>query len=429
MRSHLFARTSFRVALFWVALGCLWVSPSLVRADALNAEQRETALTEICTVIAENYVFTELRAPLIERLQAGQTAGRYDVTEPANFVALVNEDLQDVSHDGHLYLRADPAEYAATLAPPKSDAGLEAHRRELAVRAHHGLSKLELLPGNIRLLKITGFKWVPGGATIAAYDDAARFLAEGDAVILDLRGNGGGESDAADYCIEHIIRANAQPTDPAVVTKPVYILIDRYVGSAAEAVSYGAQLEGTAVLVGATTYGAANNNKRFPVAPQFILSVSYHRPIHPLSGTNWEGVGVSPDIAIDPDQAGEAAQIDALAKLAATPGTPAERAADYQWIRAGLLGKLHPPAMTAAQLTAAVGHYGPIELRNENEVLRLYRPDRPNWPQGVKLSPLTDDGIFAMTGTDDLRVRISDSGLELLRRNGSVEPFSRTTAE
>jgi hypothetical protein len=63
-------------------------------------------------------------------------------------------------------------------------------------------------------------------------------------------------------------------------------------------IAYGAQQEKTALVVGASTYGAANNNKKFPIAPEFVLSVSYNRPINPISRTNWKGTGVKPDIPV-----------------------------------------------------------------------------------------------------------------------------------
>ncbi len=415
------------VATSHLAAGPASAAPGGRSALALSDAQRATALADVEKLIAANYVFKELRAPIVARLQASMAAHRYDVVDPQLFATRVTEDLQAISHDGHLYLDSDPGEYAAALAPAKSDSGLEAYRRALAVREHYGLTETAILPGNIRYLKITGFKWVAGGATEKVYDEAARFLADGDATIVDLRGNGGGVSNAADYFMKVIVRsgvAKAAVVDPQS-HKPFYILVDGFVGSAAEAVTYGAQVEKRATIVGTTTYGAANNNKRFPVAPGFILSVSYNRPINPISRTNWEGVGVVPDLKIDSSLASEAAQIDALDRLAKRPGESADRLADYRWRRTYLEGRLHPVTVDAETMRAAAGTYGPIELRYSEAGLRFYRPDRPHWPQGLLLQPLSDSGVYALEG-DDIRIRFTADGLELVRPgDGAPEPFKR----
>lgn len=389
--------------------------PSQAAFDACN---RKAALKDIQQAVSEHYVFVERRAPIVARLQAAEKQGRYDLADPVQFAERVSADLREVSPDGHLYLRYSPGEYAAMLAPPKSDAGLDAYRRAQAVRLNHGLTEMRVLPGNIRYLKITGFKWVADGTTARAYDTAASFLREGDAIIIDLQGNGGGESDAADYFLSHIVSLGASGAQP----KPVYVLVDRFTGSAAEAVSYDAKLRKTATIVGARTYGAANNNRLFPVAPAFVLSLSYNRPVHPLSGTNWEGVGVEPDMAIAPGLAVFAAQADAIHRLDVRTPAESPMKTEYAWRLVWLEAQLKPVKLDRDALVALAHTYGPIEIRYDDGALRLYRPDRPNWPQGALLSALAND-LFAIDGTDDLRLRISRTELEILRPGGGSEAY------
>ncbi|HEX3667083.1 MAG TPA: S41 family peptidase [Rhizomicrobium sp.] len=290
-------------------------------ATPLEPAVRNTALDRIEATIRNIYVFPELKAPLAEKLERARQTHRYDGDDANMFAQHVTEEMQAVAHDGHLYLDSDPAEYAAMLAPAKADTGMDAYYRAVAIRENSGLTDLEILPGNIRYLKLTAFHWTPG-LTPKAYDDAGRFLKYGDAVIVDLRGNGGGDSNAGDYFPKAFVTPNKG--------KPFYILVDGHVGSAAEAVPYGLQQGKAAIIVGSTTYGAANNNKKVAIPPQFILSVSYHRPINPISRTNWEGTGVVPDIAAPGSSALQAAELDALDKLAARPGATQERLAEYK---------------------------------------------------------------------------------------------------
>ncbi|MEI9991073.1 MAG: S41 family peptidase [Rhizomicrobium sp.] len=392
---------------------------AVAASATLSAADRLAAVRAIEDKIGKTYVFAERRAPIVARLEQALAAHRYDVADPDVFAQRITEDLQAVSHDGHLYFDSDPGEYAASLAPPKSDKGLGAYYRAVSLREHSGLTRLDILPGNIRYLKLTAFHWTPR-VTAAAYDDAARFLKDGDAVIFDLRENGGGDSDAADYFSKAFVRPGH---------KQYYVLVDGHVASAAEAVAYGLQQEHAATIVGSTTYGAANNNRKFPIAPCFILSVSYHRPVNPISGTNWEGVGVKPDIAVPASQALDAAMLAALDKLGAAPNLKPETRAEYRWARIGVEARLHPVTIARAPLQALAGTYGTITLRLTDDGLRLDRADRPRWQQDLLLTPMTADGVFGVESFDDLRVRLTGSTLELLHGSEAErEVFPRDAA-
>jgi len=122
--------------------------------------------------------------------------------------------------------------------------------------------------------------------------------------------------------------------------------VDGHVASAAEAVSYGLQQDKLATIVGANTYGAANNNKKLPIAPQFILSVSYNRPINPVTGTNWEGVGVIPDITISGSRALAAASLPRIPTIEMVPGVTPERC-----------GRVRLGGSFALEARAAPSHY------------------------------------------------------------------------
>jgi len=401
----------------------------------LSPTERASALKSIEEDFQELYVFPEMRPKIVERLNQAQQAGRYDVDDPHLFADRITRDLREVAHDEHLSLSVDPEAYAAALAPAHSDAGEEAFRRRRAIRNHHGLTEMRILPGNIRYLKITHFEWVQD-ETGAAYDDAMRFLKDGDAWIIDLRGNGGGTAAAPNYLLSHfhdpgtfnyISYAGSEPPlrTPALDYLPagrlkgksLYVLIDGNVGSAAEAVAYDLQQSKIGELIGAKTVGAANNNKLLPIAPNFILSISYGRPVHVITHTNWEGVGVKPDVEIPPIQALDVAQSLALKRLAATPGATPEALSEYAWARIPVEARLHPVTLTADQLRALAGRYGKanigygeVNVSFKDGVLWLERPNRPT----ARLSPLTQDGIFAIEGNELLRVRLTGKTLELL---------------
>jgi hypothetical protein len=397
-------------------------------APRLSAAERASALEAIRKVLADEYVFPEMRAKLVERLGRAEKDGRYDVEQPYLFADRVTEDLRAAARDGHLSLRHAPAQYAAALEPAASERGSESFAEQRAVRAHHGLTELRILPGNIRYLRLASFEWVTD-RTGEAYDGAMRFLRDGDAVIIDLRGNGGGHAAAVQYLISHFL-----PADTLLLTflqgsetpfqsrtlshvpagrlrgKPLYVLVDGSVASAAEEFAYHVQQFKLGELVGARTAGGANNNRLLPVAPGFILSVSVGRPVHAVSGTNWEGEGISPTVEAAPSRALDVAQSLALTRLAEGRDKAPEVLAEYAWARAAVEAKLRPVALSPNQLRGLAGAYGEVRVEHRDGALWLVRPGR----ETRRLTPLTGDGLFAVEGVDMLRVRFSAKAIELL---------------
>lgn len=406
--------------------------------DTLSPTERTEALVAIERALEERYVFPEMRPALVERLRVAQQAGRYDVEDPRLFAERVTLDLRDASHDAHLSLQVDPPGYAAATAPPESDSGAAAFARSRAIRNHYGLVETRLFPGNIRYLKITGFEWVED-ETGTVYDDALRFLKDGDAVIIDVRGNGGGDHAAVRYLVSHFLapdvlemtflQGSEIPVQSRTLShlpagrltgKPLYVLIDGQSASAAEAFAYDVRQFALGELVGARTVGAANNNDILPIAPGFLLSVSDGRPVHPVSDTNWEGTGVTPDVETPSAEALTVARSRVLARLSAVPGVTPEALAEYDWSRVEVESLLHPVTHPTAKQRPLAGRYGREEERSgvvevafRDGALWLSRPGRVGWPTPVRLSPLDTDGLFALEGIDFLRVRLTGKTLEM----------------
>lgn len=434
-----------RLILSVCALACLAGTPALAQRAApaavarieamapLSAGQRAAAVAAIIQTVESRYVFPDRVPAIRERLNEGLSSGRYDTADPGVFAERVTADLRESSGDGHMYLNNAPAEYAAVAgsdADAADNPAFQAIWAAAALRSNHGLTETRILPGNLRYLRISQFHWV-ADRTGQAYDDAMRFLRDGDALIIDLRGNGGGDHAAVRYLLSHFmepdqlditfLEAGKDPVQsrtldnlPAgrVPGKPLYVLIDRRVGSAAEAFAYDVQHFRLGTLVGATTGGAANNNTFFPIAPGFMLSVSYGRPVHPVTGANWEGVGVSPDVAVDPATALDTAASQALATLLARAGADPVDRAGWEWAEAGILTRLHPVTIAPDRLRALAGTYGGRVILFEDGGLVWRRSNG----QSAKLSPMPADGLFAVEGSDDrLRLRLTGDALEMQR--------------
>lgn len=424
-------------------LACLAGTPALAQraaptavarteaTAALSAEQRAAAIAAIVRTVESRYVFPDRVPAIRDRLNEGLSAGRYETADPGVFAERVTADLRESSGDGHMYLTHAPDQYAATAgsdAEAVDNPALKAIWAAAARRSNNGLTEMRILPGNVRYLRIAQFHWV-ADRTGQAYDDAMRFMRDGDALIIDLRGNGGGDHAAVRYLLSHFmepdqlditfLEAGKDPIQSRTLDnlpagrlrgKPLYVLISRQVGSAAEAFAYDVQQFRLGTLVGATTGGAANNNTFFPVAPGFMLSVSYGRPVHPVSGTNWEATGVAPDVAVDP-----ATSLDTAASLALdglltrTDADPADRAG-WEWARLGVVSRRNPVSLPAARMQSLAGVYGGRAILFEEGRLFWRRTNG----QKVALSPMNADGLFAVEGYDDrLRLRLTGDALEM----------------
>ena len=323
--------------------------PTHVHSQALGspvaavASDSAAVVAEVRRIIGERYVLPESRAALDAVLAEGLTSGRYAVADGAVLAERLNADLERVGQDRHLGFRFNPQEAAMLAAGSVEEPGENPVFERLIRKANHGITDLQLMPGNVRLMKYDGFHWV-GADSAAALDNAMRFLAGGDAVILDLRGNGGGDPRAVQHIISRFLPAGTPlvtfymngspegdslssletPDDQRMVGRPLYVLTSGDTGSAAE--EFTGHVAGYRLghIVGANTAGAAYRNDIVAVGDQFILSVSVGRGILASTGTDWEGVGHAPTIEAEVSAALDIAHAAALNAVTAT-ALPEER--------------------------------------------------------------------------------------------------------
>jgi hypothetical protein len=408
-------------------------------ADDSSRLARESIVRAVEAQFRTQYVAPEIVPAIVDRLEKSLTSGRFDGIGDVVFADRVTEDLRAVAHDMHLSLRDDSVRYAASISSDGQQNASDSLQRARAKRSHDGLTELRILPGNIRYLRIREFDWITD-QTGAAYDDAVRFLKDADAIIIDLRGNGGGSHAAVRYLVSHFlppetfelsfIEASKTPKQswtldylPAgrLIGIPLYVLIDGDVASGAEAFAYDVRQFKLGELVGTKTVGAANNNRLLPIAPRFILSISYGHPVHAVSQSNWEGVGVKPDVASSSAQALDVAHLRALARL--TDGTDdPQRRSEYVWARVDVEARLHPIVGEAKAYGRWAGTYGKYKVQLRERTLWMQWPGRDDF----QLIPLTSDGLFAAEGSDLLRIRFKPQALDILWAD-DVEP--RTVAK
>jgi len=384
-----------------------------------TAEPRE-AVAAVRRQLAERYVLTERRAALDAVLARGLSSGRYDGVDPASLAERVSADLASVGQDKHLSFSYDPRAAAMLGNAPVDDRqSPEAFARE-ARAANFGVRALSVLPGNIRYMDYAGFTWT-GAESAAAIDQAMRFLSGGDAVIIDLRRNGGGSPVAVQYLVSHFLPADrplvafhmggrAEPERmstlselPAgrMIGKPLYVLTSP--GSASAAEEFAGHVAGFKIgeLVGAPTAGAAFRNELVPIAGGYVLSISVGRPVLASTGRDWEGTGIAPTIPADGKDALAVAELHALKRLAGEG--PAEVRATRGALAEVAEARLNPRA-AARPIDAYAGSFGVRRVTAEDGRLYYQLEDRPR----VALIPLGGDR-FALESDPALRIDFAAS--------------------
>ncbi|GAB2870259.1 hypothetical protein GCM10027277_44430 [Pseudoduganella ginsengisoli] len=296
---------------------------STVSANAISAAERNEAIDTLVTDLTGNYVFPDVAEKMAASIRARQQRGEYDqVADGKAFAQLLEQHLREISHDKHIQIRYTPAPEAAarrgSAAPGASQASNAFGRR-----VNFGFEKFERLEPNIAYLELRGFVDPSGGAeTVAA---AMGMAANADALIIDLRRNGGGSPRMVALISSYLFdlervhlndlywrdgnRTEQFWTNPDVAgqrlgsKKPVYILTSKATFSAAEEFSYNLKQLKRAVIVGEVTGGGANPGGGFKFSEHVGGFIPTGRAINPITHTNWEGTGVQPDVVVPADQA------------------------------------------------------------------------------------------------------------------------------
>lgn len=291
-------------------------------ADGLAADEIGPIIQKLSKLLEEQYVFPEKARAMADAMRTKAGSGGYHkIDSQAALARELSNDLQAVCNDKHLRVRVTPA-----------GGGDEGHIRIPQDEAanNFGFERVEVLPGNIGLVKLNGFSANPNARQPAAA--AMAFLGNCKAMIFDLRDNGGGSPEMIKFLQSYFFTENTHlnsffdrngekveeswtldevPGKRFAKELPVFVLTSSFTFSGAEEFAYNLQCRKRGVIVGETTGGGAHPVKPATINNRLMVTIPFMRANNPVTNKNWEGVGVVPDIATSRETALERACAEA----------------------------------------------------------------------------------------------------------------------
>jgi len=329
---------------------------------SLAAEQlsgREI-VTKALELLRANYVFPEQAGRAATAIEARLEAGEYDDLDEITLTERLTRDLQEITGDRHLRVvfGGGPGPRRQRIGEPEEPKDHEARRlamRRMGRLDNFGIRQVERLDGNVGYLDVRRVA-VPANAG-PAIGAAMELVAGTYALIIDLRHNGGGAPEGVVFWCSYLLDERpthlndifhadtgetrqfwALPYVPGTryLDRPVFVLTSGRTFSGGEDFAYTLQALGRATVVGETTGGGAHPTRGFPISAAVHIGIPFARSVNPVTGTNWQGTGVVPDVPADAERAYDVAYARALEKVLAMDDVPPPIANDAREALAGL---------------------------------------------------------------------------------------------
>lgn len=281
-------------------------------ADAAPAEATPgLVINAALTALENDYVFPDVAEDMVQAIRANEDRGDYAGLDGEALAQRLTEDLQAVSEDKHLQVifspRSGPPGLPPGAGPPRPPG-----------EADHGIARVEVLPGNVGLIEMHGFV-PPTPPAKDAIAEAMTAVRSTDALIFDMRENGGGKVKTVALVLSYLLgpeprqvtsfydgdgdvvdefHTSADLAGPRYGDRDVYVLTSERTFSGAEHFAYDLKHFGRATIVGEPTGGGANPTRPVRLPANFEMRLPYAQALNPTTQANWEGTGVQPDLDV-----------------------------------------------------------------------------------------------------------------------------------
>lgn len=386
----------------------------------MNPKEIKLLVDSLSFALKRWYIYPDKAELISKTIKDKSKTGAYNKLQSRREVAdMMHADIQKIHHDGHMRVMYFPdfEKRLLTVLPDSLQKKEEEEELNQQKARNFYFTKSEIMPGNIAYLRWDGFVGFTEQAK-PTYEAAFKFVSNAKALIIDMRYNGGGSPETVNAMLNyffdrklpmnHIIDYKRDTvkwyTNPSAtafkLSMPVYVLTSKRTFSGAEDFTYAMKYSKRATIVGDTTGGGAHPTGPAPLGQGFVLNIPNARSYHEVTGTNWEGTGVYPDVYVKGEQALEKAQLLIFKDLVTRADNDLEkREAQCQataFENKLILSQKGPMSFTTQELQKFCGEYKPIPgpgaspnsvfiLAKGNDLFRNI-PFPPDW----KLVPISN---------------------------------------
>ncbi len=307
----------------------------IAQAQEINFTKRykENAIHTLSLLMNDFYVFPEVAKKTEIHLLQQLADGHFDpFTSDEAFAEALTISVQSINKDKHMRISVKPP-YVAPERSPERTIEEQLYNLNRTKMYNNGFHAVQVMEGNIGYIDLRGFAGLQNGKGMA--DAYMKLIANTDAVIIDLSKNGGGDPAMVQYLCSYFFNSKVHlnslyfregdqtidfyTLDDVDGTKmpevPLFVITSEKTFSGAEEFSYNMQTQKRATLVGQTTGGGANPGGTRQINDNLTVFIPTGMAINPITKTNWEGVGVVPEIKTEVDQS--LSKTHELAKVAA----------------------------------------------------------------------------------------------------------------
>lgn len=418
---------------------------------SLTEIDKKEIIDSLTKKLDEFYIRPNSVQNIKNKLSENYKNGNYQKSStPNEFASMLTTDLIDISKDLHfsvLYNQQwvddqQKSKDALLQKRIKAQALAEAKKKNL------GFQQARILEGNVGYLEFTYFHDPVEASEIAT--TTMQFLSNTDALIIDLRKNNGGAMEMGQFLSSYLFYNKDLPLYkyyyyesgrkkidremwllPSVPGKrldeiDVYILTSGITFSAAEWMSYSLQNLKRVTIVGEQTAGGAHPIDRKILTKGFSANIPFGEVKDPITKLDFEGRGVTPDVACKSEEAENTAHLLALQKLSSNNK---DSSGAIDWIIPVVKNRQNPTSVDSKTLKSYQGKYGKSQLLYENNNL-YYK-----WNNTVSflLTPLQKD-LFLVDGIDDFRIKImmeknTITGIKRIYHDGLEKKYLKELAK
>lgn len=349
--------------------------------ESISTKEKNEIISKTLDLIQRNYIYPERTNQINKYVLEKMKAGGYDsLTKLIPFLEVFERDIQQQSKDTHLGMGLSPERVKQIVADSKNENSgkkeeITPEWLERMQFENFRLRKIERLEGNIGYFNFLNFTPLePSKQTLIG---AMNFLRYSSAIIIDLRDNGGGNSETMDFLLSYFLQDSVQLTemrfrkDNKIVKKytiqdesinkipegtPVYILVSNRTASAAEGFTYTLQQYKRATIIGEQTKGEGNPGQLFAITDALYIMIPTIEGINPVSKKSIDGVGVTPDIKVASSKALTKAKLE-ICRTLSEKATVKELKRAYDWQIPYLENELNPEPLSESIINAIVGTY------------------------------------------------------------------------